>query len=1045
MTFEEKLNTLNPPQRLAIETIEGPVMVIAGPGTGKTEILSLRIGYILKNTDTPAGSILCLTYTDAASSEMRHRLIDFIGPEAYSIQVNTFHSFCNLVIQENPSVFQQARDLEPISDIDKFRLIQKLIDSFDDEHPLKKFKGQTYSSWDRLLGLFSTMKKENWSPDFMRHQIEEYISRMAASDEYVYKRKTGDNVKGDFNHGKFKKEVTDKMTSLMAAVDAYDLYNALLAAEGKYDYDDMLLWVYEAFEKDPDLLANYQERFLYFLVDEFQDTNGIQIAILQKLIDHEFIDRPNVFVVGDDDQAIYRFQGANIQNLIGFKERYDPQIILLEENYRSSQRILDAARQVMKPVENSLMRQLFGDVKKLKASGPYAGYPQHVGIHDYPTHTFENADIFHQLKRWHENKIEGAIAVLYTKHDLGADLGFALRGATIPFQTSKSSDALHQIVVSHTLDILSCLQMLADSANNDDGLLYRILHLRYLEPRTVDLQRLILTFTAKERKDNSTLYMWMGDPAKLDTLSLQDGPWMENMFRLLDEGIANYHSITLISLVEWIVHRFGIMQWILNQPEKFMHLYALKSFYTFVDNESSGKPSFNAADLLEICDVMKEYKIRLPVQELAASPTGIHLSTLHGAKGLEYDTVIIKNFVENEWEKKKVFTRNFSFPDNLVRRENIAGPMESESASASAVDIEDQDRRRLVYVGMTRAKKDLILSYADKRDDGKILTPSKYLTEIVQGEPSVVLTQIPTDEEILGEYLVARMSGQQQVDLHKDNQEIRNRVENFVLNVSALNQYLECPLKFFYEKILLIPATEKSYFIFGSALHDALQKLMEKRFNQQDTKAGKEYLLWAFDLHMERQKHKFTRKEYADQLTYGKKVLSFYYDHYASRWSDSVKYATEYRIRDVHIEGVPITGFIDRLDINNGDLRVYDYKTGRTDTFYQKLKRPAEDNEGGTYWRQMVFYDLLLKKDPKVGKYMTAGYIQALEPDKDGKFVERELVITEEDRIHVTAQITDTYQKIRNMEFEKFCGECEWCGMLDLVVPYPKDETDEEA
>src|SRR5258706_9824706 len=124
MTFEEKLKNLNSAQREAVEVIEGPVMVIAGPGTGKTEILSLRIGYILQNTDTPSGSILCLTYTDAAATEMRQRLIEYIGPEAYRIFVSTFHSFCNFVIQENPSVFQQARELEPISEIEKFKLLQ---------------------------------------------------------------------------------------------------------------------------------------------------------------------------------------------------------------------------------------------------------------------------------------------------------------------------------------------------------------------------------------------------------------------------------------------------------------------------------------------------------------------------------------------------------------------------------------------------------------------------------------------------------------------------------------------------------------------------------------------------------------------------------------------------------------------------------------------------------------------------------------------------------------------------------------------------------
>ena len=155
MTFEEKLKNLNPQQLCAVECIEGPVMVIAGPGTGKTEILSLRIGYILKNSPgTDPGNILCLTYTDAAASEMRHRLIDFIGPEAYSIQVNTFHSFCNLVIQENSSYFQQARELEPISDIDKFRLLQKLIDSFGEDHPLKKIQRPHVFKLGTIAGSF---------------------------------------------------------------------------------------------------------------------------------------------------------------------------------------------------------------------------------------------------------------------------------------------------------------------------------------------------------------------------------------------------------------------------------------------------------------------------------------------------------------------------------------------------------------------------------------------------------------------------------------------------------------------------------------------------------------------------------------------------------------------------------------------------------------------------------------------------------------------------------------------------------------------------
>ncbi|MGB4850392.1 MAG: ATP-dependent DNA helicase [Saprospiraceae bacterium] len=1035
MTFEEKLNTLNPAQREAVESIEGPVMVIAGPGTGKTEILSLRIGYILQNTDTPPGSILCLTYTDAASSEMRHRLIDYIGPEAYSIQVNTFHSFCNLVIQENPSVFQQARDLDSISDIDKFRLLQRLIDHFGEDHPLKKFKGQTYSSWDRLLSLFSTMKRENWSPEHVYEMIDEYIDRMRQSEDYIYKRKTGDYVKGDFKEKDFKKEVLDKMDTLKAAVGEFNTYNQFLAEEGKYDYDDMLQWVYKAFGDFPDILANYQERFLYFLVDEFQDTNGIQIDILKKLIDHEWLDRPNVFVVGDDDQAIFRFQGANIKNLYDFKEQYDPHIILLEENYRSSQKILNAARKVLAPVEDSLSRLIFGEPKKLKASGPFAAFPQQVSIHTYPTVAFENADIFHQMKRWHATQTDGSVAVLYTKHDLGTDLAFALKGAGIPFQTLRSADALQQPIVQHILDILSCLQMLTEGADNDDALLYRILHLKYLDPQSTDLQRLILAYTAKEREDKSTLFMWLGDPEKLDKISFRNRPWIDAQFSLLNEATANYYTTTLIWLVEWIVHRFGIMQWVLKQPEKFIHLYTIKSFYSFVEQEASGHQSYKAADLIETCQMMTDYNIRLSVQELASNPTGIHLSTLHGAKGLEYDTVFIKNFVETEWEKKRANNRQFSFPDNLVKTENQKSHLES------GQDVEDHDRRRLMYVGMTRAKKELYLSYAKKRDESKLLTPSIYLTEIAQDDPHIVQNDIPTNEEILAEYLVARMSGQQAVNLEMDSEEIKRRVEHYVLNVSALNQYLECPLKFYYEKILLIPASQKPYLIFGSALHDALQKLFDRRFKAGYKDAGIDYLLWTFENYMERERHRFTKMEFADQMTYGKKTLTQYYNHYSASWSEDVSYETEYRIRDIQIEGVPVTGFIDRIDKLNHDIRVFDYKTGRTDKFYQKLKPHSEKEPGGgPYWRQMVFYDLMLQKDLRIHKHLTAGYIQALEPDKDGKFIQREVKITDEDRAYVTQQIVETYQKIQNLDFEKGCGECEWCRMHDLNPPLSEED-----
>ena len=207
-----------------------------------------------------------------------------------------------------------------------------------------------------------------------------------------------------------------------------------------------------------------------------------------------------------DSLSLLLDSGANIENLVQFHQRYQPEVVVLEENYRSAQRILDASRLVMNKVDNSLMKTLFQQTKKLIAAGKYAAEKFCVTIQSLPTLSYENAHIFHQLKKLHEEGSAESIAVLYSRHESGRELAQALRGAGIPFQTVKSSDALAQPVIMHVLDILQCIHQLSDGADNDDGLLYRILHLRYLEPRTRDLQKVILSYTSKPYTDASTLF-----------------------------------------------------------------------------------------------------------------------------------------------------------------------------------------------------------------------------------------------------------------------------------------------------------------------------------------------------------------------------------------------------------------------------------------------------------------------------------------------------------------------------------------------------------
>jgi len=267
--YQEALEMCNDRQRQAVEQIHGPVMVLAGPGTGKTQILAVRIGRIFHN-------ILCLTYTDAATISMRNRLVKIIGPDAHRIHIYTFHAFCNQVIQDHLGYFGEYRQLEAISDLEKVELFDLIVADLPVSHKLKNLKGDGYRTTQRRLEhLFSLMKKENYAPSFISEIIDKRIVDLPNDEEYIYKAsRTGKYQKGDVKQHKVDEQI-GKLEKLRAGALLFPTYLNMMKDRGLYDYDDMILWVLKAFSEDEHLLLEYQERYEYFLVDEFQDTNGI--------------------------------------------------------------------------------------------------------------------------------------------------------------------------------------------------------------------------------------------------------------------------------------------------------------------------------------------------------------------------------------------------------------------------------------------------------------------------------------------------------------------------------------------------------------------------------------------------------------------------------------------------------------------------------------------------------------------------------------------------------------------------------------------------
>ncbi|MEZ4933535.1 MAG: ATP-dependent helicase [Saprospiraceae bacterium] len=566
--FQQELERLNPAQREAVEQIEGPVLVIAGPGTGKTHILASRIGRILMATDTQPHNILCLTFTDAGVQAMRKRLLQLIGPEAHRVHVYTFHSFCNNIIQSNLERFGR-RDLEPLSDLERVDIIRRIIDELPHRHILKQIRGDAYFYEGHLDGLFQTMKKENWSADFIIKKIEEYLADLPNREEFIYKRKQGEFKKGDLKKAKIEEE-EHRMEKLRQAVKLFSRYKELMQEMRRYDYSDMILWVLDAFEKHPALLRQYQEQYLYFLVDEYQDTNGAQNEVLNKLV--EYWDNPNVFIVGDDDQSIYEFQGARLKNITEFYAKYqqDIKLVILEDNYRSSQNILDTSRSLIGQNKIRAINTIksLGLEKILNAKNiavaKSAILPEVV---EYPDRLHEEVDIVGQLEKLIAEKFPmDEVAIIFSKHRQSERLVELLGKKNIPYATRRSVNILDLPLIQNLRLLLEYFNAEFHKAYSGEHLLFRIMHFDFFKIIPHDLAK-FSTALAKQNNNKESFY-WrdkLKDSSFLKKCDLENTESFLHFSAFIEMMIGAYINCSVSAFVEKTINRSGLLRNMIEQ------------------------------------------------------------------------------------------------------------------------------------------------------------------------------------------------------------------------------------------------------------------------------------------------------------------------------------------------------------------------------------------------------------------------------------------------------------------------------------------------
>lgn len=1009
--FEKTLQSLNEEQLEAVNHIDGPVMVIAGPGTGKTHILAARIGQIRMQTDAHASNILCLTFTEAGATAMRKRLLQLIGPEAHKVHIFTFHGFCNHVIRNHRDLFL-ADEFELLSDLERIDILRHIMDNLDVNSPL--FRSAIPYQYERYLTeVFATMKKENWNATTVCQEIATYIADLPNRETFQYVIK---GRKGEPRTSKIREE-KEKMERLKAASMLYEQYQSALRQKKRYDYDDMILWVIEAFAKNENLLRNYQEQYLYFLVDEYQDTNGAQNKILAQLI--TYWELPNVFIVGDDDQAIYEFQGARLQSLKDLYDTYREEIkvVVLKKNYRSTQAILDKSRSLIEGNQQRIINDLkaLGVDKHLIAQHPklQKSRVQPI-IVEYPSIVHEYADVVKQIEQLiiKKESLED-VAIIYAENKQATMMMRLLDAKGIAYNTKRPVNILAERIVQQVIQLLRYVEAERTMPMHGEPLLFQLLHFGCWNISSKDLAQLALFLRKHNEAAKKTLF-WREAIAEnliLAQAEVIDAAAFLRASNIIECLLDESNRISVVELYERVINQTGILRQAIDAPDVINEVQSLHTLFDFLQREKEKNGQFSLSELIDMLGRMEQHRLRLPMSKTISAGKGVLLTTAHSSKGLEFKHVFMIDCNAAAWSDTKKGITKVELPDTLTLTQTTS-------------DSSDESWRRLFYVAMTRAKSHLTISYslAEKNEAASFISELMDNANVKRIEKSLSIIEA-------AEASVLLLSGENRVQKIHNQAFIEDRLANFSLSPSSLNTYLDCPLSFYYQHLLRVPSTGSEYFAFGNAMHEALE-VFGRLYKKKGELPLPMVLLEAFEEALQRRRGDLLGERFEQRLQQGRTRLAAYYESNIKYWLPQAE--LELHLRQGTIDGIPVYGNIDRVAYReDGGVDIIDFKTGTYRAEYLR-QLDARNPEGGAYRRQLLFYKLMYEQHIQGNRPVHQVILSYLEPDRTGQLPTIAITFGVEEELLFKKLLTTTYVKIQNHEFYEGCGKprCHWCNFV---------------
>lgn len=995
MMFEKYYKELNDNQREAVDAIDGPVMVVAGPGTGKTQVLTMRIANILMQTDTPPDGILALTFTDSGVRAMKDRLFSITGKSSYYVNINTFHSFASEVISSNRDIFLFDEDNRILTGLESVFFFREIIESGD--YKILKPFGSKYYYVQTVADRIQKLKREGITPEDYKILIE--------------------------NDTKLEKDSLQKNLELY---DIYLKYREKLSQTKRYDFEDMINIVVEKFETNEELLANYRERFLYFLADEFQDTNNSQAKLLYKLAEY-WGQKANLFVVGDDDQSIYRFQGASVENIMNFIERY-PNVnrISLNKNYRSHLNIIKTAETLIENNDERLTNKLKIDKTQISLNSNRSQGKIFHG--EFSSSVMENHYIASRIKELINSGVHpDKIAIIYRNNNDSSEISDILARLNIKYTLVNGINILDSGIIIRLLHLFRVIDKM--KAKDEDLDLFTLLNYEFLELNSLDILKLSRFATTKKINLFEAI-----NHVEINASEFTDIDKLSKVFSDLIKWNNLFSNSMITDAIDTVINESGYLNWILKQTNSYNLLQILNSFLNEIYTLAKNEKNINLAKLLEYIDLMEQHSIKINQKSINIQENTIKLTTAHGSKGLEFEYVFIPKFIEKKWSNK--INRDYlKLPSDIVKTIDY-----NDKNIRKQIDTEDD--RRLFYVVLTRAKSEVYITSAKEYSNGgysqktnpSVLfheLPSEYISSIDVAQYEKQIVKILPDLFIKPE--------RRNYTTETEASFLKEVLSNFKLSPSSLNLYLECPYKFKLDHLFKTPTAKERPLVLGSAVHYALLKLFSSLSS--NVIIGIDELIAFLDEGLK--KEILTDKIHNEILSEGALILKVYYEYYKEdfNYDNNKNLLLERRFgmgwsKPILDDNIMLQGIIDKVNISpDGKSAVItDYKTGNPKSRNEILGMTKKSDK--SYYYQLLFYYLLIELDKDLNLDVEAVELDFIgtrnkQPKKES------FSISNDEIIEFKKLIREVYASIKTLKFEKTSdyNNCENCRFRNHCWP----------